>query len=244
MHVMEALRGSDDADILEKRAEADGDDHCNGSFMSTFDDKSLVQLRTVSMGFLEAVMDLPDPDAPSSHLTSSRVHTMGVVRNFVTKMENLLNAIRIFANRPELAVKFSNSTFCSSANGYVFAARGLVNLFHNDTAMGDATRAYLLTSLEKADAMPRVPEAQRRLGFFMKSLLIDIPQLNSVKEIHSFSVVTPFYSESVLISLSELNDPLVNHPVFKKVEEKARTSPFSSTSSPSTRGLVELPGAD
>jgi callose synthase len=87
---------------------------------------------------------------------------MGVVRIFMTKMENLLNTIRIFANRPELAVKFSNSKFCSSANGYVFATRGLVNLFHNDTAMGDATRAYLLTTLEKADVMPRVPEAQRR----------------------------------------------------------------------------------
>ncbi|CAI5729918.1 hypothetical protein KXD40_009367 [Peronospora effusa] len=220
MYVMEALLGSDDADILDALRQMETI-AANGSFMSTFDAKSLVQLRTVSMEFLEAVMDLPDPDA-QSHLTTSRVHRMGVIRNFVTKMENLLNAIRIFANRPELAAKFSNSKFCSSANGYVFAARGLVNLFHNDTAMGAATRAYLLMSLEKADAMPRVPEAQRRLGFFMKSLLMDIPQLTSVKEMHSFSVVTPFYSESVLISLSELNDPLVNHPVFQKVEEKGK----------------------
>ncbi|CAH0478836.1 unnamed protein product [Peronospora belbahrii] len=177
MYVMEALLGSDDADILDALRQMEMI-AANGSFMSTFDAKSLVQLRTVSMEFLEAVMDLPDPDA-QSHLTTSRVHTMGIVRNFVTKMENLLNAIRIFANRPELAAKFSNSKFCSSANGYVFAARGLVNLFYNDTAMGAATRAYLLMSLEKADAMPRVPEAQRRLGFFMKSLLMDIPQLTS-----------------------------------------------------------------
>ncbi|RLN57534.1 hypothetical protein BBJ28_00001653 [Nothophytophthora sp. Chile5] len=221
MYVMEALLGSDDADILDALRQMETI-AANGSFMSTFDAKSLVQLRTVSMEFLEAVMDLPDPDAQSSHLTTSRVHTMGVVRNFVTKMENLLNAIRIFANRPELAAKFSNSKFCSSANGYVFASRGLVNLFHNDTAMGAATRAYLLMSLEKADAMPRVPEAQRRLGFFMKSLVMDIPQLMSVKEMHSFSVVTPFYSESVLIALNELSDPLVNHPVFQKVEEQGK----------------------
>jgi callose synthase len=147
---------------------------------------------------------------------------MGVVRNFVTKMESLLNAIRIFASRPELASKFANSKFCSSANGYVYATRGLVNLFHNDTAMGAATRAYLLMSLQKTDAMPRVPEAQRRLGFFMKSLQMDIPQLRAIKEMHSFSVVTPFYSESVLLSLAELNNPLTNHPVFKKVEEDGK----------------------
>ncbi|GLE11127.1 hypothetical protein PINS_up023435 [Pythium insidiosum] len=174
------------------------------------------------MEFLEAVMDLPDPDAQSSHMTSSRVHSMGVVRNFVTKMESLLNAIRIFANKPDLASRFANSKFCSSANGYVFATRGLVNLFHNDTAMGAATRAYLLMSLEKEDAMPRVPEAQRRLGFFMKSLMMEIPQLRAIKEMRSFSVVTPFYSESVLFSLTELNNPLANHPVFKKVEEDGK----------------------
>ncbi|KAJ0404782.1 hypothetical protein ATCC90586_009396 [Pythium insidiosum] len=221
MYVMEALLGSDDADILDALRQMETI-AASGSFMRTFDAKSLNQLRTVAMEFLEAVMDLPDPDAQSSHMTSSRVHSMGVVRNFVTKMESLLNAIRIFANKPDLASRFANSKFCSSANGYVFATRGLVNLFHNDTAMGAATRAYLLMSLEKEDAMPRVPEAQRRLGFFMKSLMMDIPQLRAIKEMRSFSVVTPFYSESVLFSLSELNNPLANHPVFKKVEEDGK----------------------
>ncbi|TMW59030.1 hypothetical protein Poli38472_007175 [Pythium oligandrum] len=221
MYVMEALLGSDDAEILDALRQMENI-AASGSFMSTFDAASLIQLRAVAMEFLEAVMDLPDPDAQSAHMTSSRVHTMGVVRNFVTKMESLLNAIRVFARRPDLGNKFANSKFCSSANGYVYATRGLVNLFHNDTAMGAATRAYLLMSLEKADAMPRVPEAQRRLGFFMKSLMMKIPQLRAIKEMHSFSVVTPFYSESVLISLDELNNPLANHPVFQKVEEDGK----------------------
>jgi callose synthase len=221
MYVMEALLGSDDADVLDALRQMETI-AAGGNFMKTFDAKSMLQLRAVAMEFLEAVMDLPDPDSQSSHMTSSRVHTMGVVRNFVTKMESLLNAIRIFASRPELASKFANSKFCSSANGYVYATRGLVNLFHNDTAMGAATRAYLLMSLQKTDAMPRVPEAQRRLGFFMKSLQMDIPQLRAIKEMHSFSVVTPFYSESVLLSLAELNNPLTNHPVFKKVEEDGK----------------------
>ncbi|GAB9474190.1 hypothetical protein Gpo141_00011329 [Globisporangium polare] len=221
MYVMEALLGSDDADVLDALRTIE-DIASGGNFMKTFDAKSLTQLRSVTMEFLEAVMDLPDPETQSSHLRSSRVHTMGVVRNFVTKMENLLNAIRIFANRPELASKFGNSKFCSSANGYVYASRGLVNLFHNDTAMGAATRAYLLMSLDRSDAMPRVPEAQRRLGFFMKSLVMEIPQLQAIREMHSFSVVTPFYSESVLNSLAELNNPLANHPVFSKVEENGK----------------------
>ncbi|DAZ99146.1 TPA: hypothetical protein N0F65_010230 [Lagenidium giganteum] len=219
MYVMEALLGSDDADILDALHKME-DIAASGNFMRTFDAKSLGQLRSVVMEFLEAVTDLPDPDSPSA--SGTKVHTMGVVRNFVAKTENLLNAIRIFCNKPDLASRFTNSRFCSSTNGYACATRGLVNLFHNDTAMGAATRAYLLMSLEKADAMPRVPEAQRRLGFFMKSLVMEIPQLSSIKDMRSFSVVTPFYSESVLFSLGELNDPLENQPIFKQAEEDGK----------------------
>ncbi|GLD94845.1 hypothetical protein PINS_up003470 [Pythium insidiosum] len=221
MCVMDALLGCDDADALDTLREMEKI-AIGGGFMKTFDAKGINKVRTAVMEFLEAVMDLPDPDTQSAHMIGSRVHSMGVVRNFVTKVESLLNALRVFAGRPDLAARFANTQFCSSDNGYVYATRGLVNLFHNDAAMGAATRAYLLMSLEKKDAMPKVPEAQRRLGFFLKSLVMEIPQLQAIKDMRSFSVVTPFYSESVLFSLSELNNPLANHPVFKKVEEDGK----------------------
>ncbi|KAJ8575892.1 hypothetical protein ON010_g3317 [Phytophthora cinnamomi] len=38
----------------------------------------------------------------------------------------------------------------------------------------------------------------------------------------SFSVVTPFYAETVLFSLEDLNNPLVNHPIFQQVEEDGK----------------------
>ncbi|KAI9906144.1 hypothetical protein PsorP6_013786 [Peronosclerospora sorghi] len=101
----------------------------------------------------------------------------------IVKMQAMM---RMFAIRKQFIrarnahrLKFSNSTFCSSANGYVFAALGLVNAFCNDEAMG-ATRAYLLMSREMADARSHVPEAQRSLGLLMKSLVMDIAQLDSV----------------------------------------------------------------
>jgi callose synthase len=56
--------------------------------------------------------------------------------------------------------------------------------------------------------MPKCAEAQRRLGFFMKTLLMDIPQLRAIRNMRSFSVVTPFYSEGVIFSLEDLNNRL------------------------------------
>ncbi|KAI9916673.1 hypothetical protein PsorP6_016940 [Peronosclerospora sorghi] len=70
--------------------------------------------------------------------------------------------------------------------------------------------------------MPRTKKAQRRLGFFMKSLVVDMTSLGSIKVMRSFSVVTPFYAETVLFSLQELNGPLVDHPIFQHVEEEEK----------------------
>ncbi|DAZ93604.1 TPA: hypothetical protein N0F65_003654 [Lagenidium giganteum] len=220
-YVLEALFGNDDAEVLDG-FRAMEEMASSGGFLKSFNVSELGRLRTVAVDLLEEILDLPDPETPSQYLPQTQVHTMGVVRNFVTKTETLLNSLQALCVDPALQRKFGNTKFCSSANGYVYASRGLVNLFSSDTAMGAATRAVLLLSLEKSEAMPRCVEAQRRLGFFMKSLAMDMPQLPAIKEMRSFSVVTPFYAETVLFSLTELNNPLVNHPIFQKVEEDGK----------------------
>lgn len=219
--VLDALFGNADADVLEGFRLVE-DIASSGGFMKSFNVRELPRLRTATLELLEAVLDLEDPDATSQQFSTSKVHNLGVVRNFVTKMESFLNSMQAFCADPALQRMFANSKFCSSSNGYVFAMQGLVNMFSSDTAMGAATRATLLISLERSEAMPRCAEAERRLGFFMKSLVMDIPQLRAIKDMRSFSVVTPFYSETVLFSLQELNNPLVNHPIFEKVEEDGR----------------------
>ncbi|TYZ66844.1 hypothetical protein PybrP1_007901 [[Pythium] brassicae (nom. inval.)] len=220
-YVLVALFGNDDADLLEGFRTIE-EVAAAGGFMKSFHVSELVRLRAAIVDLLEEILELPDPDVQSQHMPGARVHTMGVVRNFVTKMETFLNTLQAFCVDPALQRKFSTSKFCSSANGYLYASRGLVNLFCSDSAMGAATRACLLLSLERTEAMPRCTEAQRRLGFFMKSLAMDIPQLHAIKEMRSFSVVTPFYAETVLFSLEDLNNPLVNHPIFEKVEEDGK----------------------
>ncbi|OWM73432.1 hypothetical protein CDL15_Pgr026531 [Punica granatum] len=63
----------------------------------------------------------------------------------------------------------------------------------------------LLTIKDSAANIPKNLEAQRRLQFFTNSLFMEMPPAKAVREMLSFRhVFTPYYSEIVLYSLSEL----------------------------------------
>ncbi|WCJ32417.1 glucan synthase-like 10 [Euphorbia peplus] len=62
----------------------------------------------------------------------------------------------------------------------------------------------LLTIKESATNVPKNIEARRRLEFFTNSLFMDMPLAKPVREMLSFSVFTPYYSEIVLYSMPEL----------------------------------------
>ncbi|XP_062169425.1 callose synthase 10 [Alnus glutinosa] len=62
----------------------------------------------------------------------------------------------------------------------------------------------LLTVKDTAANVPKNLEARRRLEFFTNSLFMDMPPAKPVSEMLPFSVFTPYYSETVLYSSSEL----------------------------------------
>ncbi|KAF3321079.1 callose synthase 9 [Carex littledalei] len=62
----------------------------------------------------------------------------------------------------------------------------------------------LLTIKESAASVPKNLEARRRLQFFTNSLFMRMPAAKPVSEMLSFSVFTPYYSETVLYTLAEL----------------------------------------
>ncbi|KAG5227574.1 callose synthase [Salix suchowensis] len=66
-------------------------------------------------------------------------------------------------------------------------------------------RLYLLLTIKDSAAnVPKNIEARRRLQFFTNSLFMDLPEPKPVREMLSFSVFTPYYSEIVLYSMDEL----------------------------------------
>ncbi|XP_062116060.1 callose synthase 10 isoform X2 [Humulus lupulus] len=62
----------------------------------------------------------------------------------------------------------------------------------------------LLTVKDSAANVPKNLEARRRLEFFTNSLFMDMPSAKPVSEMVPFCVFTPYYSETVLYSSSEL----------------------------------------
>ncbi|KAJ1383229.1 Glycosyl transferase, family 48 [Sesbania bispinosa] len=65
----------------------------------------------------------------------------------------------------------------------------------------------LLTTKESAMDVPSNLEARRRISFFSNSLFMDMPMAPKVRNMLSFSVLTPYYTEEVLFSLYDLDSP-------------------------------------
>ncbi|KAL4565116.1 hypothetical protein LXL04_029201 [Taraxacum kok-saghyz] len=67
-------------------------------------------------------------------------------------------------------------------------------------------RLYLLLTVkESAMDVPSNLEARRRISFFSNSLFMDMPSAPKVRDMLSFSVLTPYYSEAVLFSMNDLD---------------------------------------
>ncbi|GJN30162.1 hypothetical protein PR202_gb18448 [Eleusine coracana subsp. coracana] len=64
----------------------------------------------------------------------------------------------------------------------------------------------LLTVKESAMDVPSNLEARRRLTFFTNSLFMDMPDAPKVRNMISFSALTPYYNEPVLFSIKELEE--------------------------------------
>ncbi|XP_048140588.1 callose synthase 3 [Rhodamnia argentea] len=65
----------------------------------------------------------------------------------------------------------------------------------------------LLTTKESAMDVPSNLEARRRISFFSNSLFMEMPAAPKVRNMLSFSVLTPYYGEEVLFSLQDLGTP-------------------------------------
>ncbi|CAL5333124.1 unnamed protein product [Camellia sinensis] len=81
----------------------------------------------------------------------------------------------------------------------------------------------LLIVKESTLDVPSNLEARRRISFFSNSLFMDMPSVPKVRNMLSFSVLTPYYSEEVLFSLRELEvqneDGHDNEEEFKGSDE-------------------------
>ncbi|TDL21303.1 hypothetical protein BD410DRAFT_815333 [Rickenella mellea] len=84
-------------------------------------------------------------------------------------------------------------------------------LYHQVSAEGDASRralrapAFFVNQDKNADEFfPRGSEAERRISFFAQRLTTSVPEPLPVDAMPTFTVLTPHYSENILLSLREI----------------------------------------
>uniref|UniRef100_A0A7N0T2R9 1,3-beta-glucan synthase n=1 Tax=Kalanchoe fedtschenkoi TaxID=63787 RepID=A0A7N0T2R9_KALFE len=81
-----------------------------------------------------------------------------------------------------------------------------VGLMQNPFWREKVTRLFLLVTVkESAINVPMNLDARRRITFFTNSLFMSMPKPPEVRNMLSFSVLTPYYKEEVLYSDEELN---------------------------------------
>ncbi|KAE9349569.1 Callose synthase 5 [Phytophthora rubi] len=188
---------------------------------------------------LASILDLPEPTVVPSGTAFGFPHDQVLV--VVQRVDALLKSIELMLEEEWMAEKLRKSMFAKMTPDLAYQKEQLLSIFadrisqrdsnsptrttspsSNESVVSLSTRLFFLLTLDAADALPRCHEAQRRMSFFLNSLHMKIPGIASIAAMQSFSVVTPYYNETVLFSIDELNGRVDSNPLFRKVEQKGR----------------------
>ncbi|CAH0518510.1 unnamed protein product [Peronospora belbahrii] len=188
---------------------------------------------------LGSILDLPEPTLVPTGGIDGFPHEQVMV--VVQRVDALLKSIEIMVEEEWMAEKLRKSAFATMTPDLTYQKEQLLSIFadrisqrdsssptratspsSNESVVSLSTRLFFLLTLDAADALPRCHEAQRRMSFFLNSLHMQIPSIDSIAAMKSFSVVTPYYNETVLFSVGELNGRIDSNPLFRKVEQKGR----------------------
>ncbi|KAK4851376.1 hypothetical protein QYF36_014627 [Acer negundo] len=89
----------------------------------------------------------------------------------------------------------------------LFAANDSIKFPLPDCPLNEQIKRFLLllTVKDKAMDIPANLEARRRISFFATSLFMDMPNAPKVRDMLSFSIITPHYLEDINFSMNELH---------------------------------------
>lgn len=85
-----------------------------------------------------------------------------------------------------------------------YASNRLDELAENPLILAVTRKLFGLLNVTPSESEPTSPECHRRLTFFVNSLFMDIPEAPPLDDMFSWTVMTPFYSEDVLLNRGDL----------------------------------------
>lgn len=128
------------------------------------------------------------------------------LRSFFHSVKNMLKNSEHNVESREVLDRL---TFLGSMeNGFfwndAFASGQLDECSKNDTFKSVLKKMSGLCNMHPDDAEPKSKEVRRRLTFFVNTLFMDMPDAPSIHDMFSWNVLTPYYSEDVTYSKSDL----------------------------------------
>ena len=97
----------------------------------------------------------------------------------------------------------------SMENGFmwddVYASRQIDDFATIPQSLSACTKLYGLLKFRPTQVELSSSEARRRVNFFVNSLFMDMPIAPSLRYSKEYTVITPFYSEDVLLTRVTLN---------------------------------------
>ncbi|TMW66733.1 hypothetical protein Poli38472_014045 [Pythium oligandrum] len=233
--ILTQLLGPDDAEIIQVFQDIINSGQINAKV-------NLIHIQLVRenvVDLLASILDLPEPTVVPGAKQSFFGLQHDQVTVIVQRVDALLKSIELMLEEESMADKIRRSHFSQMTPDLAYQKKQLMSVFadrlghtegemnrsspnSNESVISLSTRLFFLLTLDAADALPRCLEARRRMSFFLNSLSMKMPSIKSIASMHSFSVVTPYYNESVLYSVDELNGRVSANPLFQKVEDKGR----------------------
>ncbi|GAB9468562.1 hypothetical protein Gpo141_00005878 [Globisporangium polare] len=219
--------------------------------VSMIDFSHLPELSDEITELLGTILDLPEDlsavEDPANQ--SARLEFQVQVGQITHSVRNTFKIVGKMLNDSSLVRQLENCKFLQFTPDLAYQKHQLLSLYHADVMLQNGffsahrrendessasssrfaredfisgcTRLFILMRLDVADSLPRCDEAKRRMGFFLHSLGMDMPQVLCLEAMPSFSVMTPYYSETVLFTLDELKNPVHSNPLFEAIDKKA-----------------------
>ncbi|KAF0701108.1 Aste57867_8405 [Aphanomyces stellatus] len=165
---------------------------------------NLYQIRSQCAELMKSIIDVPKSS------TETNIKFQRSLYSVVDNVELVINSLKKLLAKQDHLVKILSDTplkpnsFFFPADEKRYASNQLQNLVNDKAIMDIVSRAYQLLTVDNFDAEPRSEDGQRRLRFFANSLFMDMPDAKPIRQMHSFSISTPYFSEIVLYSLKEI----------------------------------------
>ncbi|KAL4118542.1 hypothetical protein PRIC2_010867 [Phytophthora ramorum] len=220
--------------------------------VSLVDMTYLPQLADNMVELLAVILDMPEDISAIDTLESTpeelRMELHVQVAQVVDRLRAIALTLELMLNDDTVSRKVHNCRFLQTTADLEFQTQQLIYLYKADAMaetgliavhpregpatppqrfnpedfISSCTRLFFLLRLDVASSLPRCEDAKRRMGFFLHSLAMEMPRVDSMEAMPSFSVMTPYYSETVLFTLDELNDPVHSNPLFAELEKKQK----------------------